>query len=61
MLLRKIGKKNQADDVKEKLVEMKFHQRHYDMSLSIDFNRPSPRLIEKAKEAKIDLSDDACL
>lgn len=31
------------------------------MVLNLDFNRPTPKMFEKAKQAGIDVRDEACM
>ena len=46
-----------ADEVKKKLKDMKYHRKHLHMVMNLNFNKPSATMLEKAKEAKIDLKD----
>lgn len=57
-VLRKIGKHQEADDVRAKIKEMKFAQKHLHLVMNLDFNRPSPKMLELAKEANIDLKNE---
>lgn len=60
-LLRKIGKKKEAHDVKQKIKEMKLHRLHLALVMNLDFDKPSERMKKMAKEANIDLSDSSCI
>ena len=57
-VLRKIGKHQEADDVRAKIKEMKFAQKHLHLVMNLDFNKPSPKMLELAKEANIDLKNE---
>lgn len=58
-MLRKIGKAEEAHDVKAKIKEMKFAQKHLNLVMNLNFDRPSPKMLEMAKEANVDLKDEA--
>jgi len=44
--------------VRAKIKEMKFAQKHLHLVMNLDFNRPSPKMLELAKEANIDLKNE---
>lgn len=56
--MRKIGKHQEAEDVRSKIKEMKFAQKHLHLVMNLDFDRPSPKMLELAKEANVDLKDE---
>ena len=56
-LYKKVGKHEEAEDMKSKIKEMKFSREHLNLVLNLDFNRPSKKLIELAKAAHVDLKD----
>ncbi len=60
-LLRKLGKHEDALDVKSKIKEMKFAQKHLHLVMNLDFDRPSAKMLELAKEAHVDLKDETML
>ena len=45
VLLRKVGKKQEAASVKQKIKEMKFHKHHLNLVMNLDFDRPTERMI----------------
>ena len=56
-LYKKVGKHEEAEDMKSKIKEMKFSREHLNLVLNLDFNRPSKKLIKLAKAAHVDLKD----
>jgi hypothetical protein len=56
-----MGKNQDAQEVKSKLTEMKYHKRNLQMVLNLDYDKPSPKMIEKAKQIGIDPRDEASM
>jgi len=40
---------------------MKFAQKHLHLVMNLDFDRPSAKMLEMAKEANVDLKDETML
>lgn len=56
-IYKKVGKYQEAEDMKSRVKEMKFSKEHLNLVLNLDFNKPSKKLIELAKAANVDLKD----
>jgi hypothetical protein len=52
---------SEAAEVREKVKEMKFAQQHLVQVMNLDFNKPTPKMQNMAKEANIDLKDSRVL
>lgn len=61
ILLRKVGKFEEAQDVKLKIKEMKFAQKNIYLVMNLDFDKPSAKMIQMAKDANVDLKDKRML
>lgn len=60
-MLKKVGKIEEANDVKIKIKEMKFAQKHLLLVMNLDFDKPSKKMLNMAKEANINLKDEKML
>lgn len=60
-VLKKLGKINDASEIKNKIKEMKFSKEHLNLVLNLDFNRPSKKMAELARAAGVDLNDGRML
>ena len=54
---KKVGAKEEADDMKAKLKEMKFAKEHLIRVMNLDFSKPTQKMKDMAKNANIDLKD----
>lgn len=56
-LSKKVGAKEEAEDMKAKIKEMKFAKEHLIRVMNLDFTRPTEKMKIMAEEANIDLKD----
>lgn len=56
-LFKKTGRIKEAKMIKEKLVEAKYAKIHLIHVMNLDFSKPTNKMIEIAKNNKIDLKD----
>ena len=54
---KKVGAKEEADDMKAKIKEMKFAKEHLIRVMNLDFSRPTQKMKDMAENANIDLKD----
>jgi hypothetical protein len=60
-VLRGLGQIEEANEVKDKIKEMKFSQQHLLQVMNLNFTKPTPKMQNMAKEANIDLADSRVL
>ena len=56
-LSKKVGAKEEADDMKAKIKEMKFAKEHLIRVMNLDFTKPTEKMKTMAENANIDLKD----
>ena len=61
IILIKVGKHQEAEMVKAKIREMKLAQKNLQLVMNLDFDKPSQKMIDMAKEANIDLKDETIM
>ena len=54
---RKVGAKDEAEEMKTKLREMKFAKEHLIRVMNLDFSKPTQKMKTLASSANIDLKD----
>jgi hypothetical protein len=60
-IFKKGGKFKEADLMKAKIKETKYAKQHLKLVMNLDFNKPTPKMIEMAKTNNIDLNDPKVL
>jgi hypothetical protein len=61
LLFKKTGKIKEAEEVKIKIEEAKFAKEHFSLIMNLDFERPTKKMVEMAREHNINLKDPAVL
>ena len=56
-LSKKVGAKEEAEDMKAKIKEMKFAREHLIRVMNLDFTKPTEKMNVMAENANIDLKD----
>ena len=56
-IFKKAGKFKEAKMMKEKIKETKYAKEHLKVVMSLDFTKPTPKMVEMAKKNNIDLDD----
>ena len=54
---KKVGAKEEAEDMKAKIKEMKFAREHLIRVMNLDFTKPTEKMKVMAENANIDLKD----
>jgi len=56
-IFKKAGKFKEAKMMKEKIKETKYAKEHLKVVMSLDFTKPTPKMVEMAQKNNIDLND----